>query len=163
MELIASQVLGSAAASVTFANIPQGYSALLLKVSARSETGTSQMIISFNGSSANYTFRTLQGSGSAVNSYTQDAFGFNNVAYLPTSASTASTFGSAEILLPNYAGATNKSVSITAAQETNATAAILYTSAGLWSQTAAITSLTLGIFGSANFVTASTFYLYGLY
>jgi hypothetical protein len=52
--------------------------------------------------------------------------------------------------IPNYAGSSNKSVSIDAVTENNATAAEANLVAGLWSSTAAITSITLYNYGSVT-------------
>ncbi len=161
-KLIAKTTLGSSASNVDFQSIPATYDDLLVVASARSADTTSQLTIAFNNSSADYTFRTLQGDGSSVASYTQANFGFNNIGYLPTSASTSNTFGNLEIYIPNYAGSTNKSVSISAVQETNATTAWAYVAAGLWSQTAAINRLTFAVYGSIQLASGSSFFLYGI-
>ncbi len=75
---------------------------------------------------------------------------------------TASTFGSWEIYIPNYAGSANKSASLDAVSENNATAANANLVAGLWSTTSAITQIDLTSFNSANFVQHSSAYLYGV-
>ena len=76
---------------------------------------------------------------------------------------TANTFGNMEIYIPNYAGSSNKSVSVNQVGEDNAATAYATLLAGLWSNTAAITSIKLTPFsGGASFVQYSTAYLYGV-
>jgi hypothetical protein len=74
------------------------------------------------------------------------------------SSATASTFGSALIYIPNYAGSTNKSYGTDWVTENNATAAYAGFTAGLLTNTAAIASVTL----TGNFVEHTTAYLYGV-
>ena len=161
--LIASSTVGSGgAANIEFTSIPSTYTDLLVKLSSRSNRGGGQVsdgiAIEFNGSSASLTMRYLDGSGSAAGSSTGTAI------WTRTSASgaTASTFGNAEYYIPNYAGSTNKSVSVDGVSENNATSAFAMLSAGLWSNTAAITSVKLISINAENFVQYSTAYLYGI-
>ena len=62
----------------------------------------------------------------------------------------------------NYAGSTNKSVSVDAVGEANATYAEMDLLAGLWSNTDAITSVSIKPNIGSNFVIYSTAYLYGV-
>ena len=164
--LIDSQILGSSAASVTMSNIPQTFKTLKLLYSIRGNlaAGGTYALIEFNGSSANRSSRLLAGSGSSAYSanYASDIFTGGN-----GTTSTASTFSNGELVLPNYAGSTNKPMSIDNVIENNATAADQWMFAALWSNTAAITSITLfaanGSFAkSQTFDANSTFTLYGL-
>jgi hypothetical protein len=156
------------AASVTFSGIPQtGYTDLVIKYTARStapDSGGSTPIdvrLTFNGSSSGYSERMLYGTGSAAASAATSG-SFLNWAGTQTNASqTASTFASSEIYIPNYTSANNKSMSIDAVQENNATASAARLVASLWANSAAITSLTLTP-DYGNFAQYSTFYLYGV-
>ena len=66
MTLIQEQVLGSAAPSVTFGSIPQGYTDLVLEV-VGSMTVTSNMQMRFNGDTgANYSRTQIVGNGSSA-------------------------------------------------------------------------------------------------
>ena len=162
---IASNTVGSGgAASVTFSSIPATYTDLLVKISARQNVGYANAYLQFNGSSAaSYSFRRIFGTGSACSSYgltgqtSADIF-----ASVDRSTFTASTFSNAEIYIPNYRSANNKSFSIDAVNENNATAADASLGADLWSDTAAITSITLLPDTGANYVQYSTFTLYGI-
>jgi hypothetical protein len=161
-ELIASSTVGaSPVTTITFSSIPSTYTDLCLKLSVRSNSASFREVwINPNGSSANGTSRILQGSGSAAVSYTAtrfQAFGATN----PT-GSTASTFSSIDVYIPNYAGSTNKSLSADGVEENNATNAYAELSASLWSNTAAITSLDIVLSSGDSFVQYSTAYLYGV-
>ena len=156
---IATVTVGSGgAASMDFTSIPSTYTDLCLKICGREATGTSLIFtMRINASTANQTTREVRGSGSAASS------GTNTIATIDQNGSgtTASTFGNAEVYLPNYSGSTNKSYSIDSVSENNGTAAYMRLSAGLWSQTAAINQLTLYA-SSGNIAEYSTATLYGI-
>ena len=158
--LIASNTVSTAVSSVTFSSIPSTYTDLLLKVCARTTRTANQedLQISYNGSTANFTARLLQGTGTSAASYTDTRF----YGSAPSASATASTFGNLEAYIPNYASANYKSASIDYVCENNATAAEEGLVASLWSDTAAITSIALTGASSGNFVQYSTFYLYGI-
>ena len=161
-ELISSVTVGAGgAASIDFTSIPSTYTDLVLKVSTRGSSATSVgghvFYIRPNGSSANGSTRYLAGNGSTASSGTDTAIEGAGDA----SDWTASTFGNTEIYIPNYAGATNKSVSVDAVGENNGTDTRTLMYAGLWSNTAAITSLSLVPY-AGTFVQYSTAYLYGV-
>jgi hypothetical protein len=154
-------VLG--AASFDFTSIPSTYTDLIVKVSARTIDAINDsdpLVIRLNGSSSNLSARALYGTGSAAASLTRASN--SNVAWTDTTVNTASTFGSAEWYIPNYAGGTNKSISVDSAQENNATAAIAAMSAVLWSNTAAITQITILSGNGYNLAQYSTATLYGI-
>ena len=151
------------AASVTFSGIPQtGYTDLVVKFSARSSRTSlaSPMRLYPNGSSTGITLRFVQGDGSAASSGTESAFSAYS-GETSGASSTASTFGSHEIYIPNYTSSNYKSFSIDSVSENNATGAFAQLFANLWSNSAAITSLQI-LDGLGNFVQYSTFYLYGV-
>ena len=162
--LIASSTVGSGgAANIDFTSIPSTYTDLLVKVSARTVDTVSDsdpLVIRLNGATTNLSARALYGTGSAAASLTRASN--SNTAWTDTSLNTASTFGSAEWYLPNYAGSTNKSISLDSVQENNATAAIAAISAILWSNTAAINQITILSGNGYNLAQYSTAYLYGI-
>jgi hypothetical protein len=162
---IATVTVGAGgAATMQFSSIPQTYTDLCLKVSGRSDaTGSTwrNYTLSFNGAgyATNMTGRGLYGTGSAAGSETLG----NAIGQFSTSDSaTASTFSNSEIYIPNYTGSANKSFSGDSVTENNATAALAYLVAGLWSDTVAITSITLGNESTAIFKQYSTATLYGI-
>lgn len=159
--LIASSTVGAGGVgSITFSSIPQTYTDLVIKFSGRNNTTEQNVMLSFNGSSSNFTSKLLYGNGSSVlsASYT-DSRGLN------TNYSTAvsNAFSNGELYIPNYTSSNNKSWSSDTVQEdnlSNPVYAFLY--GGLWSNTAAITSITLTAISSSSFVQYTTAYLYGI-
>lgn len=148
----------SSTTSVTFTSIAGTYTDLCLLLSARGSQDDTLSIL-FNGSDANFTGRLLQGNGSSTASFARtDTF----AGYVSTTTDTSNTFGNAMIYIPNYSGSTNKSFSIDAVSENNATGADQSIYAGLWSQSAAITSITLRNLGAQGFLQFSSATLYGI-
>jgi hypothetical protein len=154
--------LNASAASVTFSNIPQsGYTDLKVVMSVRgteANVGNAQYL-SINGSSGstNFTGRFAQGNGATAYSGTNNQY----IGDVTNANATANTFSSIEVYFPNYTSSNNKSYSMDAVTENNATTAYATIHAGLWSQTAAITSLGFSPAGG-TYVLGSTFSLYGL-
>lgn len=146
------------AANIEFTNIPQTYTDLVVKISGRSSTGDTAHYLRFNSSTSNLNSRYLYGTGSAIGSVTEPSVIYF---YVNPSTFTASTFANTEIYIPNYTSSNNKSVSIDAVTENNATLAYAALFAGLWSNTAAITSIQL--VAVSGFVQYSTATLYGVF
>jgi hypothetical protein len=164
---IASTTVGSGgAATIDFTSIPQTFTDLCVKLSARSSYSSGEgVLMRFNGSSgANYSYRQLYGAGSSAGSYgppSSETYGF--VGSMGGTNYTASTFDSIDLYIPNYTSSNNKSFSVDSVAENNsATVNQLDLIAGLWSQTAAITSISLTSYNAANFVQHSTATLYGI-
>jgi hypothetical protein len=151
-------VLG--ATSVSFTSIPNTYTDLLIKVSAR-DTGDNSSAIGFNGGTpTGYTTISLEGTGSAVGSATRTGTG-SVVGYTTTfGGRTASVFSNTEIYIPNYNSSANKSFSTDGVEENNATASFQKFFAGIWSNTNAITSVQL--VAVTLFPQYSSFTLYGI-
>jgi hypothetical protein len=154
--------LNATAASVTFDNIPQsGYTDLKLVYSARTNVSSTSdhILMQFNNSTTSLTGKRLVGNGAAAASYSVTS---GPAGQSSGNTSTANTFGSGEIYIPNYRGSTNKSWSADGVSENNATSAAAEINAGLWSNTAAITSIKLIQEVGTAFLANSTFSLYGL-
>lgn len=160
---ISSTELTTSASSITFSNIPQGYTDLKLVISARDTISASacDTRIRFNSDSgSNYTHRQLLGNGASAssNSATNTSL---YTAIIPAATSTASTFGNYELYVPNYTASTQKSVSSDNVSENNGTTAYAKLVAGIWTGTAAINSITFLTDGTA-FDANSTVTLYGI-
>ena len=152
------------AASIEFANIPQTYTDLVVLFSLRSAGNVTsswslRMTLNSDTTDGNYSYRYLQGDGSAV--YSGSASN-RYAGQLNNSTATASTFGNGTIYLPNYAGSTNKSYSSDTVAENNATGAFTNLLAGLRSNTAAITTLKLDDYNGNNLAQYSSATLYGI-
>ena len=166
MELITSVTVGSGgAASVTLpatGTIAATYTDLKVVASIRTEgTGSPYLYLRFNGSSTGYSNRRIIGDGSAISSSSPgDAYIIGGICN--TTDQTTNTFSSHDIYIPNYAGSNNKSVSVDAVTENNATSARAMMLASLWANSAAITSIVLTNEAAVDFAEGSTFYLYGI-
>lgn len=160
--LIASNVLSSGAASVTFTAIPQTYTDLVVRLTARCDAASVDRSLGVRpnslttGDSTTY----FSGDGSAV-SGTRSTADFDAGRFTGASATT-NTFGSVEIYIPDYTVAKNKPMSVFGVAETNATAVIMRVNALLWSNTAAITALKIDTDTTPLFLAGSSFYLYGI-
>jgi len=162
---IATVTVGAGgASSIDFTSIPGTFTDLFLVISARSTGSTDSMGLRFNGSSSSYTLRRLIGLGTSVFSDAPAPSTSIYVGDYPGSGQTANTFGNFQVYIPNYAGSTNKSVSVDAVNENNATAAVQGLAAGLWSSTATITNIGLTRIdgASASLAQYSTATLYGV-
>ena len=151
--------------SVTFSNIPQGYTDLFIKFSTRdTDAGTaSHFGFTFNGDTGtNYSSRWIRsdGNGSVLSFSSTNAYIV--ASFQSAAGSTANAFGSGEIYIPNYRSSNQKSVSLESMSETNASLAYMNITAGLWTGTSAITSITATQTIGGPFVANSTFTLYGV-
>jgi len=154
---IATQTLGSAAASVTFSSIPQGYTDLVL-IANRSSSGIDNLSMQFNGDTgSNYSFTVLYGTGSTAGS----ARGSNtNNPYLDYYASSNSSLPTPVIMnIQNYSNSTTYKTTLARG---NAAATGVDATVMLWRNTSAITSILLKCHDGSNFTTGSTFSIYGI-
>lgn len=165
-QLIQAQTLTSAVASITFSNIPQNFTDLVIKMSGRSNRAASHdagINLTFNGvGGTSYSDKFIRGDGSAVNSYSDTSAAVAYFGRNPASSATASTFGNIECYIPNYTSATYKTYSAESVTENNITSAYSELISGLFSNTSAITSITIGDANSSTLAIGSTFYLYGI-
>lgn len=168
---IASATVGAGgASSIDFTSIPGTYTDLCIKLSSRNSVTNGGLSVRLNNDTGgNYSFICLYGAGgSGTGSFNQSTFsGYNTFvfAYTEPSNFTSDTFANSEIYLPNYAGSTNKSLSVDSVAEDNSSTAYESMTGGLWSNTSAITAIKLlpdpqGV--SGNFVQYSTATLYGI-
>ena len=154
------------ASSISFQNIPQsGYTDVKVVYSVRTTGGSGQWMnlsLSFNGLTTNWSNKYLYGTGSAAGS-NGTSTNFYAAGVGNPSTTTANTFSSGELYVPNFAGSNAKSVSFDTVTESNGSSALIEIGAALWNSTAAITSLTIAPeSGVGNFTQYSTFSLYGL-
>ena len=156
--------LSQSASSVTFDNIPQtGYTDLKVVVSARStRSGTDksdELRLTFNSITSGYSSKMIEGNGTTIRSVSDSGTYFGR-GQIPADDATASTFSNTEYHIPDYAGATYKSISIETVAENNGTEGMALLVAGVLTNTAAITSMTFVCVGT--FDAGSTFGLYGI-
>ncbi len=119
---IAKTILATTNTTVTFSSIPSTYTDLLLVFSsAVDSTGSTGAYLMFNNEGTGSTLgsnRVLEGRGS---SGVTNSAGSGAVNYIDRCNVLNSTtiFSNCEIYIPNYAGSTNKPISITSGVEGN--------------------------------------------
>lgn len=158
-ELIQHQRLTSTAANITFTNIPQTWTDLLVVCSLR---GMGSVNIGINGSSSNFSFRRLY----AVPSVGSDSASNNYAGHLSVPNSyTANTFSNSQIYIPNYTSTTSaKSISIDYTTENNSSDWLGGVMTSLWSPAtqAAIYEFQLQGTDGLSFQAGSSATLYGI-
>lgn len=162
--LISSQVLGSAAASVTFSSIPSTYKDLVLRISVRTNNAGDgdNTLLKINGLTSGYSYTSLFGDASTATSANASSTTSWSIR-VDGNTSTSNTFSTNEIYIPNYSGSTYKPASGISSMENNvANPVYTFASAYLLSNTAAISSFVLTPQVGTNFLTNSSFYLYGI-
>jgi hypothetical protein len=159
-EPIATQTLGSSAATVTFSSIPGTYTDLVLVLSATSSAAANSYIRLNSDTGANYSWNALFGDGSTTG--TDRAGSVSNGVLMDYYGFPTTTIPNANIIQFNdYSNTTTfKTVIGRANQATIGGGVDLITS--MWRSTAAITSLTLRFTGAQTWSTGSTFSLYGI-
>ena len=156
---IATQTLGSAAASVTFSSIPSTYTDLVLVMDFSITTANDSVYLRLNSDSGtNYSNTTLSGNGSTAYSGrdSSSSSGIRLSAY--NTAQGASTRQVNITQFQNYANTTTNKTVLNRYSSVGGTEAIV----GLWRSTSAITSILLRFYSSQNFESGSTFTLYGI-
>jgi len=153
---------------ITFNNIPQTFTDLVLKISARNVSAVNSIdmylaaINNESGSNTNLSQTNLYGNGSSAVS----GRGANQtvciIGQVPGASATSNTFGSSEVYIPNYTSSNYKSWIADTVTENNATTVNTALIAGLWRQTAAINAFTIYLNSGSNISQYSTVSLYGI-
>lgn len=156
---IATNTLGSAAASVTFSSISGTYKDLVLIIDTSAASGVSDYVpyLTFNSdSSSNYSTTTLRGSGTTASSV-RDA---NQTGITMTSNYGLETSTPANLIvhIMNYSNSTTYK---TVLNRYNSPSRNVVQKVALWRSTSAITSVIITLSG-ASFASGSTFTLYGI-
>ena len=166
MEPIATQLLTSTAATITFDNIPQGYKHLQLRQIARlnvSDTGTEITKLRFNDdTSASYSHHSLYGTGSSAGAGSGVSQTMTNSGALLQRSNTTSVFtvGITDILDYSNVNKFKTVRTLTGADDNGAGWVGLYS--GLWMNTAPITKIVLTPTAAINYGVNSRFSLYGI-
>jgi hypothetical protein len=153
-EAIATQTLGSAAASVTFSSIPGTYTDLVIVASHKATANPNYLYITLNGdTTSTYSFTNVAGNGTTATSARSTSItagGGGSVA--------ATNFSISILNFQNYANTTTYKTML----NRNGTVDVgTEATVSLWRSTAAITSILLSYYGN-DFATGSTFSLYGI-
>jgi hypothetical protein len=161
---IADTLLGSSAASVTFASIPADWENLLVVVHARGDAATSDAGMRFNfndDASASYYRTELTGDGAAVNPGQAVA---ENQAYpvnFPCANVIGNYFAGGVVLIAGATGAGSKWIYGMSTNRTAAPVARVLNRGVVWDNIAAVSKIVIAP-TSGNFVVNSRFTLYGL-
>lgn len=155
-EPIATQTLGSAAATVTFSSISGAYTDLVLITQPKSVSTTS-LYLQLNGDTAtNYSITVLYGDGTSAASLRRTS---QNQIRLTNGNAIAANFNlNAITQFLNYSNTTTYK---TALIRSNDASTGVDATVSLWRSTAAITSIVIYC-ASGNLDTGSTFTLYGI-
>lgn len=164
--LISSNTLSSDAATVNFTSIPNTYTDLVLKITARGDAAglSTLLMVGLNSTSVNISCTYLYSSYSTyvVQSGRDSAATSAGFGYFNGSTTTSNTFGPIEIYIPNYAGSTTKPINSIAMYENNSASAYGWAQASFANTTSPITSINLSRLIGSNFLAGSSFYLYGI-
>jgi len=151
-DLIASNVLGSSASSVTFSSIPATYRDLVLVMEVTCSNNGSALVRFNSDSGSNYSRVRMLGDGSAA--YSSSNSGDTSFDGINTSTSTIF----AQLQVMDYS-ATDKHKSMLC--RTGRASSEVIALAARWANTSAISSMSITQNGG-NFNTGSSFYLYGI-
>lgn len=147
--------------SVTFNNIPQSYTDLIIVSSARTDRNVFNIDgikAEFNGVTTGYSVKWIQGDGSSIPSITEAFFA---AGWTTQSQNTVNAFGNSLCYISNYTSNKNKLGSTDAAGESMGTS-LLYIANSIWLNTSAITSIALSSSTGNLLQPSSTFTLYGI-
>lgn len=170
-DLISSVTVGSGgAATISFTSIPQTYTDLILELSSRGESSVNRIEVYVkinNNTSSIYSSRRIQGydSNSVLSAQSTEVAPTSNGSFGRSNGntSTANTFGSLKLYIPNYTSSNNKSMSVDWVQENNSsTDWSVGFSAASWASSSAITELVFSAESGLDFAQHSTAYLYGI-
>jgi hypothetical protein len=156
---IATQTIGSAAASITFSSIPSGYTDLRISFphSISSTSGYSGYL-QFNGDTGNnYSWTVLLGNGSGTSSTPTTSQGYIQIDGMGFSNSNQPLLTSVDIF--SYKGSNYKTVLINVSGDNNGSGYV-ESSVGLWRSTSAITSIKL--YTGNTFAAGSTATIWGI-
>lgn len=166
-QLIASNIISVNTTNITFSSIPNTYTDLLLRVSARSGAGPNDaMRVRLNSLNSNNSYTDLRTQGNTVSSATVNSASSSGLMVGPVNHwETTNTFSDSEFYIPNYNSTSAKQMLGSSVAEVPATTvaseSIISVAAGLNTATSAITSLLIQNF-NGQFFPGSSFYLYGI-
>jgi len=164
LQPIYTQTVGSGGASaITFNNIPQTFTDLVIKMSVRAAgPGPMDAYLNFQDgtgtTSYSWTRLSGDGTGGGIEAYRSSNSGTMSPYTMQGTDATSNTFTSVEIYIPNYSGSNYKQVVSENGTENNASTVRTSLSASLWRNTSAITQLNFGVaYGFAQYSTVSVY------
>jgi hypothetical protein len=159
-QAIATATVTGSASTISFTNIPQTFTDLLMSLSIRDNSGNQTFIAKVNndtGSNYSRNWMYKDGSNVIVNKTT----GVSNISwYSVGSPDTANTFANVQMYFPSYTSSFYKPIIVDSGASTNGTQALIKIPNFLWLSTSAITSFEIGL--SYNLAVNSSATLYGI-
>ena len=153
-EKIATNTLGSAAASNTFSSISASYTDLILIAVTTNTSGATNMTVQFNGDTgSNYSRTLINGNGSSATSSR-----ISSTRLFVGDVGNPSIPSVVILQFMNYSNTTTYKTALSRYGEADIQVGA---TVGLWRSTSAINSITVNS-DSNNFATGSTFTLYGI-
>ena len=149
---IATQTMTTATASVTFSNIPDTYTDLVLVVDGTTNSGRN-FHVEINTTSTVYSFTALSGDGASPSSSRLSNEGVLRMAAL---------WAAQGNIIMHFLNYSNTTTYKTVLSRTNNASNQVNASVGLWRSTAAINKLNFQLSGPDNFLTGTTFTIYGI-
>jgi hypothetical protein len=155
-DLIASQTLASAAASITFSSIAATYTDLRLVLVTKTSSASSVSLRFNSDTASNYSSTYLLGNGSAASSgkYTN-----NTTVELADNTGTGWCMQTADIF--SYAGSTYKTVLASNNDDENGSGTV-DRSVSLWRSTSAINTVFIGTLSAVTMAVGTVATLYGI-
>jgi hypothetical protein len=163
MQPIFSQTISSSGSVLSFNNIPQTFTDLFIEINARTVyNGFADGYVYFQdgAGTSNYSSTITNGNGSSPGAYRYTNNGTLSLISMGGSNTTANTFSSIRIHIPNYKSNTYKQCISESVAENNATLGILSIHSGLWRSFLPVTQINFSI--ANGFAVGSTFTLYGI-
>ena len=166
MQPIYTQILTGGAGSAVFNNIPQTFTDLKIVVTQRngSSNVAENLAFRFDSGSSIYSNTVIYGSGTGTassRSSNQPFISYTAGMFINGGTSTANTFASYEVYVPNYTSNQFKQFTIDSVTENNAAEAYSSLSAGLYRSTLPIQTLYVQGY-SAVMSNNSTITIYGI-
>ena len=162
---ITTQTLGSAAPSVTFSSIPQGYTDLVLVINyGGNNTGANHKLNVGNGTvdtGINYSVTRLSGDGSSATSGRNTSFAYARLNTVIGNGDGTNVTNTAIVHLMNYSNTTTNKTILSRANQATGTYPGTEALVNLWRSTSAINILTVSV-DAGNYLAGSTFTLYGI-
>jgi len=152
---IATQTLSSAASSVTFSSIPQGYTDLIIVMNRKQNlAGAYHIGFRYNGDTgSNYSDTSMTGTGSSAVSGRNSNIAQARVGYGDTG------WGNTIVHIQNYSNSTTYKTTLSRNNNPGADVAAIAT---LWRNTSPITSIEIISQPSSTLEAGSTFSIYGI-
>lgn len=166
---LASATADGSTTYIVFSNIPQTYTDLLIRYSARTprpSVAADNVAFWFNNDNASTNYSgtfMFAASTSAQTARQSNISTMRDIAVTAAAGNSANFFGPGDLYITNYTSSVFKPVAANSASENNsATNFYTFLGGGLWRSTAAVTTISLYGQNASPWVANSAFTLYGI-